>query len=96
MWIKNFSAFHGSNSHKGKNYNYYNCLLPFYTAEKRDSHFAECKLNEPNRIVMPEDGENVLSFDWKKTLESPFWVVADMEALLMKLIDENKYEEHIV
>ena len=40
----------------------------------------------PTRIVMPEEGENILSFqNFKKQMKMPFIIYADFEALVRKI-----------
>jgi len=38
---------------------------------------------------MPKKGDNVIAFDNKKKLAAPFRVSADLEALLLKMLQEN-------
>ena len=64
------------------------CLTFFSRADLLVDHKKYCNgvNGRPTRIVMPEEGENILSFqNFKKQMKMPFIIYADFEALVRKI-----------
>jgi len=65
------------------------CLTGFSRADLLENHKKYCKgvNGRPTRTVMPEEGENILSFqNFKNQMKAPFIIYADFEALVRKIL----------
>ena len=72
-------------NYNGKIYICWNCLNVFYKEEKFQYHKGQCMLNNPQNIIMPEEGSIVKFRNYKNTTYHPFVVYADIECLTTKL-----------
>jgi len=64
------------------------CLTGFSRADLLVNHKKYCNgvNGRPTRIVMPEEGENILAFqNFKKQMKMPFIIYADFETLVRKI-----------
>ena len=86
------------NNHKGKLYYCWNCLNVFQKEEKFQYHKEQCMLNNPQNIIMPEEGSYVEFKKYKNTTYYPFVVYADIECTTTKLEipDLNPESSHTI
>lgn len=69
------------------------CLNYFYSEEKLKFHDGICENINKCRIIMPK--EKIIKFkDYSHQLFNPFIVYFDCEAVLIKTVDENIFQEH--
>uniref|UniRef100_U9TEB2 Uncharacterized protein n=1 Tax=Rhizophagus irregularis (strain DAOM 181602 / DAOM 197198 / MUCL 43194) TaxID=747089 RepID=U9TEB2_RHIID len=83
------------------------CISHFtHNQEIHDKHMAICRgikhSPQADRMPNPKKGENVYQFkNWKRRMQVPYYFVADFEAILKPIINENhinktkKIQEHI-
>ncbi|PKC76154.1 hypothetical protein RhiirA1_447912 [Rhizophagus irregularis] len=83
------------------------CISHFtHNQEIHDKHMAICQgikhSPQADRMPNPKKGENVYQFkNWKRRMQVPYYFVADFEAILKPIINENhinktkKIQEHI-
>ena len=83
--IKVFNTFMYDRSlHSGRKYFCRYCLHDFITKEILKRHIKDCfKINDKQRIVMPEKGEYVKFKNFERTIKSPFMIYADFESILV-------------
>lgn len=61
------------------------CLQGFIREELLHKHQVYCSTNEPQRVVLPTQTDNILQFkDFEKELKVPFVIYADFETLNLK------------
>ncbi|GBM26391.1 hypothetical protein AVEN_8696-1, partial [Araneus ventricosus] len=83
--IKKMSRLLGDlTKHDGERFYCYSCLHSFSAASLLKDHLPYCKEHSPQRIVMPEPGEeSVLQFKQHKFSQPvPYAIYADFEALI--------------
>lgn len=106
-WIKSFDRLAGDqNKHKSRGYYCETCLFPFYDPDRLTQHREHCGGDNPSRIQMPSEADNILKFtNHHRSLRKPTVVYGDFEVFLVKqdvdlsACDDNvsytlKYQKH--
>jgi len=90
------------NKNEHKMYWCRNCLKSAYTSqEKLNKHIEICNKNESVRCVLPDEDNNILSFNnTGNSFNHPFCVFLDFESTLETFVDDSKcdtvkYQKHI-
>ncbi len=96
MWIKSMSALVSHRTkHKGKVYVCPHCIHPFKENDAFDRHFPDCTQHKRQKIILPEEDENVLFWKSKnKTELFPFVIYADFESYLSPIDNEHEKSTH--
>jgi len=77
-------------NHKCKTYVCHNCLHPFSKEDILNKHISLCSQHEPQQIVYPKPGKNILKFDkFQYQFRVPFAIYADFESFLQKNDDQS-------
>ena len=87
-WIKRESALLFDPKKNNRTFYCMMCLTRFSKEHVVMEHKKYCKgVNvRPTRVVMPEEGENILSFqNQKKQMKKPYVIYADFEAIVKKI-----------
>ena len=87
-WIKRESALLFDPKKNNKTFYCTMCLTRFSREHVLMEHKKYCKgvNGRPTRVVMPEEGENILSFqNQKKKMKKPYVIYADFEAIVKKI-----------
>ena len=97
-WIKDFNRLFSYDAHHPKEFCYY-CLHGFdkrtTNKQKMAAHMEVCYNYGPQRIKVPEEGENFIEFkNFHKMLKLPYAIYADFEALNVKVKDETTNTTH--
>ena len=89
--IQNLNRFlHRTKTAKHRYYFCPFCLQGFTTQALLDKHSEYCSENRPQKVELPNPGENILQFkDFEKTLRVPFIVYADFECTNMPINNRN-------
>lgn len=89
--IRNLNAFlHRTKTSRRTSFYCQYCLHGFIRQDLLDSHTEYCSMNGPQKIELPNPGENILQFkDFEKTLRVPFVIYADFECLNSPVEDRN-------
>ena len=75
------------NPHRHKMYVRHYCLHPFNTEDNLNEHVPLCGQHEPQQIVYPTPGKNMLKFDKVHyQLHVPFTVYVNFESFYRKMI----------
>src|SRR5215467_15671245 len=82
VYISNFSRLMHTKENSQRYY-CFNCLTPFTSDEKRSRHQLDCQIHAPQRVRYPEGEKAKLKFyNYKHTLQYPFTIFCDSEAML--------------
>ncbi|XP_044741458.1 uncharacterized protein LOC123302552 [Chrysoperla carnea] len=98
VWIKNLSRLVSTQLNKQGHKKFFceRCLHYFYTEEKLNTHYENCKKINDCAIRMPKVGENILKFkNFKNKEKTPFIIYADIESVLEPMDDKIRYQKHI-
>ena len=76
--------------HNGKTYVCQCCLHPFSKEDLLNEHLLICSRHQPQQIVYPKIGNNILKFDkYYYQFKVPFTIYADFESFLQKNDDQS-------
>ena len=76
--------------HVGKTYVCNYCLHPFSKEDLLNEHLPMCGKHEPQQIIYPKPGENILKFNKiHYQFQVPFAIYADFECFLQKNDDQS-------
>ena len=96
VWIKDLGRIiNKHNKHEHKLFPCRRCIHPFSRQDLLDAHIKDCKgiSKKPQRIVMPEEGKNILKFqNHHKQMRVPYIIYADFEALNIPVKNEDLEE----
>ena len=83
--IKDFNTFmHDHTLHRGRKHFSWCCLQAFITEEILRRHIKDCfKINDKQRVIIPEKGEFVKSKNYERKIKSLFIIYADLESILV-------------
>ncbi|XP_023311415.1 uncharacterized protein LOC111692008 [Anoplophora glabripennis] len=98
VWIKDLSRLLSSqlSEHHAKKYFCDRCLHYFYTQEKLDIHYIDCKNQNDCRVRLPPEDQKDLKFkNYKNKEKVPFTIYADLESVLIEEDSGNKYQRHV-
>ena len=97
VWIKDLSRLIKSQvtKHHDKLHVCDRCLHFFYSKEKLNNHFEECKKINNCKIRLPNPENSTVRFkNYKNKLTVPFVIYADCECLLLPVKDNNILENN--
>ena len=86
-WIKNLNRqLCDQTNHHERKYFCRFCLLPKDSEKNLQEHMEECKVNVPQKVVLPDEKNNILRFtNFHKQQKVPFIIFADFEAITAKI-----------
>jgi len=88
-WVKNLDRLlYDQSKHRERKHFCERCLHGYSREDLLEAHIPECRGigQTAVRVVMPEEGENTLTFqNYHRKLPAPFIIYADFEALTLKV-----------
>jgi hypothetical protein len=103
VWIRDLARLLCESKKKAKSYACPQCLNATYdTDEKLQKHLHLCMQHDAVRVVMPEEGKNILTFtNHGRSFKHPFAVFLDFESTLLPCVTKEqgdsqveKYQQH--
>lgn len=91
-WIKNFSGLLSSQVNKDghKKIFCYRCLSSFKNESKLEDHILYCKEHDSQLATFPSKYKNKVSFEnIQRTQKCPWMIIADLECIIKKNIDNK-------
>jgi hypothetical protein len=83
--IKNFNRLCANEHNCGHHFCYF-CLQAFRNKKLLNNHMNKCKKIKPQRVILPEENENILRFkEYNQQIKFPFVIYADFETLTSKV-----------